>query len=77
MSTCDDLAKALGLEVYDFAVPQPWYKAIYDLTGLNPFGHIVWCYDQYGTEAKCTFGYPVALTAQGRAMLGFYASTVR
>lgn len=41
----NDAAKALGLVVYDTALPQEWVDMIKKETGIYPAGHFVWSYD--------------------------------
>jgi len=66
--TTAEAAAALGLQVYDTAIPQDWANAVADATGIYPPGHVVWCYD--GSLS----GYPVALTEDGRRALGRWAA---
>ena len=61
-------AEALGLEVYDTALPQPWVDQAYAETGIYPVSHFVWCYDDFCGQ-RTTFGYPAALTREGVACL--------
>jgi len=66
--TMAEAAAALGLEVFDTAIPQPWADAVRDATGIYPAGHVVWCYD------GSLLGYPVALTLDGRRAIGQWAA---
>ncbi len=74
MSTQEDSVKALGLDGYDWAMPQPWFEMACKFGGFNPCGHIVWCYDTApGYDLGRLGGYPVALDMKGRQILGAMA----
>ncbi len=64
IETADDRAKARGLRVYDWALPQGWWDEAHDRSGENPAGHVVWCYD----EAPA-FGTPRAVDELGDSIL--------
>jgi len=51
------------LKNYDWAVPQEWWNEVYNRTGLNPAGEIVWRYDD------SLFGYPYSITLLGWMIL--------
>jgi hypothetical protein len=70
----DRAAKLCGLEIYDFAIPQPWIDEItLKLIAKHPDSKIdfywqilsgtVWCYDQ------SLMGYPYALTTTAYQLL--------
>jgi hypothetical protein len=63
-STLDSRAKSRGIEVFDSALPQAWYDRATDLTGENPSGHVVWCYD------ASLLGYPRAVDEEGDRIVG-------
>ena len=63
----------LGLAQYDFAMPQAWFEESVAVSGVNPAGHVVWCYDSLDGAPSCTYGYPVALTERGRIVVGMMA----
>ena len=55
------------LKVYDFALPQPWFNDVLDKVGVNPAGHIVWCYDK-----RRICGEPFSITLLGHQILKIY-----
>jgi|WetSurMetagenome_2_1015567.scaffolds.fasta_scaffold24150_9 hypothetical protein len=67
--TVDQAAKALGLKVYDTALPQDWVNDMWERVGYKTFGKFVWCYD----DAK-SWGEPVALCPEAAAALEDYES---
>jgi hypothetical protein len=71
MKTTDELAKEMGLETYDTALPQEWFDRVLRHINKNPSGHIVWSYDRWDENISNTFGFPVAVTPIGRYILGF------
>ena len=48
---------------YDWSLPQSYWVKVYDKTGLNAGGEIVWRYD------NSLFGYPYAITLLGWIIL--------
>lgn len=69
MST-EERAKELGLEAFDTALPQSFADDVESVTGENPQGDVVWCYD-----GSTIFGGPVPVTEEGRDMLARYNAT--
>ena len=62
----DTLAKRMGLNTYDTALPQDWWDKCHAVSGENPIDYaIVWCYDD------SLMGYPVALDARSAKYLSF------
>jgi hypothetical protein len=61
--TVDQAAKYMQLQVYDTALPQPWWDRFRQVTGEPPQG-IVWCYDRL-----TAFGEPIALTTDAQQLL--------
>jgi hypothetical protein len=62
------LAEEAGLgTAWDSALPQAWWNDFHNITGFNPYGHIVWSYKDAGV-----FGEPVALTPEGFLKLEEY-----
>ena len=46
-----------------------------EVSGENPSGHIVWCYDVVDdAQRTSTYGYPVAISDKGRVILGWMAT---
>lgn len=75
-----DAAEALGLRTYDTALPQPWVDRVRDTVSYlwtddlrGPVGHVVWSYDSAVPGKSNIGGYPVAITPEGRAILGALA----
>lgn len=64
MPTVKEAAEALGLKVYDTALPQDWVNDFYEKTAVWPAGMFVWCYD----EAK-TWGEPYPLSMDALKLL--------
>ena len=69
--TTEDRAKALGLKSYDFAIPLDWVLAIEIKLSkiIKVSGNLVWCYDPKD-DCLNFVGYPVAVTREGRELLG-------
>ena len=61
---CSQLAHANGIEKFDTATPDPWFKAACNLAGENIVGQVVWSYD-----GKNIFGDPVGVTEFGREIV--------
>jgi hypothetical protein len=57
---------------YDTAIPQEWYDSVYTRTGINPSGHIHWCY----ADSR-TWGEPIATDAIGAAIMVKVAANPR
>jgi len=51
------------LKSYDWSLPQSYWVEVYDKTGFNPAGEIVWRYD------NSMFGYPYSITLLGWIIL--------
>ena len=54
--------------VYDTALPQAFVDDVRARTGLNAFGHMVWCYD-----TSSIFGAPHPTDEIGRVILNAYS----
>jgi hypothetical protein len=68
----EDATQQRGIKVYDTALPQSWYDAVYQRLRVNPSGHVVWCYDEpYGM-----IGIPRAVDAEGDVILGALAGSI-
>lgn len=52
---------------FDGSLPQGFYDQIYNLTGHNPMGNIVYAY-----PPQHEHGWPVATTQAGAVMLGAF-----
>lgn len=65
--TVGEAAKALGLKVYDTALPQEWVDDVFWVTGVYPAGMFVWSYDR-----GRVLGEPVALTPEATELLETY-----
>lgn len=67
--TKEEACKALGLKVFDYAVPQDWFVKMLEITCSeeNPLAHFVWSYD-----APNTWGVPRPLTKKGVELLKRY-----
>lgn len=63
----DERARALGVKVYDTALPQDWVDKFTAGTDWNPVGHIVWSYD-----LAPFFGEPIAVDAEGQHHLHLF-----
>lgn len=57
-----DLARSMGLKVFDCALPQAWVD-LQDERGFDVRPHFVWCYD-----FKTIFGEPFPVTEEGKEM---------
>ncbi|NQS88502.1 hypothetical protein HQ584_01750 [Patescibacteria group bacterium] len=51
------------LQNYDWAIPQSYWNEVYEKTGLNPAGEIVWRYD------NSLFGMPFSISLMGWIIL--------
>ena len=65
--TVKEVAVGLGMNNFDIALPLEWTKPFEKMTGANPYGHFVWCYDM-----NSTWGEPMAVTVEGITMLKIY-----
>jgi len=52
-------------QTFDWAIPQPVFNKISDITNQNPSGHVVWLYDKQAS----VFGRPFGLTLLGDILL--------
>lgn len=50
---------------YDTSMPQGWLEDVVRITGLNPYGHIVWSYDNYADGSPSITGRPHPVTMEG------------
>lgn len=57
------------LKTFDYALPQEWFDNALRVTGINPAGHIVWCYD----DAKM-FGAPMPIDEIGDTILADFSN---
>lgn len=65
------MAEDLGLKSFDTSLPISWTREVWNkFYDGSPSGHIVWCYDDFSDGSMNIFGYPVALTLEGREVLG-------
>ena len=62
--TAQQVAKQVyGLQTFDTALPQPWFDSCV-VGGFNPYGVVVWCYDD-----DSIFGAPFPLTIEAEKEL--------
>lgn len=62
----DELAKLQDIKVFDTALPKDLVAEFRDLTGFNPVGHFVYCYDEE------VFGSLKPITREGIVALDIY-----
>jgi hypothetical protein len=69
--TVGEAAQAIGLKVWDTALPQDWVDDVVRVTGIYPTAPhaFVWCYD-----AAKSFGSPFPLTPEAALLLIRYYS---
>ncbi len=61
-----DICKYLGLESFDFALPQHWLADVAKVTGIHAPSHFVWSY------APDSYDQPIAITREGATILRIY-----
>ena len=71
--TVNEVAKKILGEdaTFDCALPQDWVNNVKELTDMHPPGNMVWYYPKEGPGKL--FGYPVAVSDDGRRCLGLIA----
>ena len=70
--TYGEIAQALFdkgiLASFDWALPQDFFTDVFNVTGLNPAGQIVWSYK------NSIFGFPFPITLKGWQILVMYVN---
>ncbi len=62
---------------YDIATPQDWFDMVCNRTGQNPYGHIVWSYDDFLDGKSNIFGLPYPVDEVGLEMMQRLVAGIR
>lgn len=66
--SASDQAKKLGMKSFDTSLPQSFFDYVEKKLGVNPYGHVVWCYD----APNEIWGAPVGITREGALICKIY-----